>query len=298
MSQKSFCPYFPINDVVFNVPASNMFGFKTGGKAYAYAEPKSYKDLRDLVAYCKDFNLAYKIIGNGTNLLLSDNGYNGVLISLKQLNAIKQYDNEIKVLSGANLSDLILFCLNNSFSGLQNLVGIPATVGGAVAMNASAFGVSVSDNLTLVEALYENKLIKLDKDQCEFSYRNSIFLRKEIIILSAKFSFPKADKLQLKNKACEISSLRRLIHPVGRSCGSVFKNPSDGIFSGFLIEQAGLKGEKVGGASVSNLHSNFIIAEKNCTSKDVFELIKLIKEKVYKKYSVNLIEEIEYIGDF
>ena len=281
-----------------NKPIGQFSGYKTGGNASYYFEPNNLKQLTEAITFCKDFGKKYKVIGNGTNLLISDFGYDGLIISLKKLSKIVNVnDFEVKVNAGANLNALINFCLDNGLSGLESLYGIPATIGGAVCMNAGAFNTQIFDSVSVIEFIKNNKFYRIDINSCKHSYRSTRFLHNDDVIISVRFIFKPCDKNTIYNKMQECLINRKTLQPSGKSCGSVFKNPK-GYFAGELIEKTGLKGYKIGGAEVSTKHANFILAKDNCTSLDIKRLIDLIKTEVYNKFNVKLTEEIEYLGDF
>lgn len=287
-----------LDSLTFFKPLGYMTSFKTGGNTHAYCEPDSLKNLCDCIEYCKVKGLPYKVIGNCSNILVSDYGYKGVIISLKKLSRIKILDNgEIKVGAGANLSSLINFCADNGLSGVENLSGIPATIGGAITMNAGAFLSCISDHIIYVETVKNGKLFRYGRENCKFHYRKSRFLHCKDVIVSANFSLNRDNKNNIKNRIAESLNKRKSLHPVGRTCGSVFKNPK-GYYAGELIERARLKGYKIGGAQVSQKHANFIIANDGCTSLDVYKLISFIKLEVFNKFNVKLNEELEYLGEF
>ncbi len=285
-------------NVEFNKSLAPFFGYKTGGNALMYLEASSVKEVCSAIDYCNSINLPYKIIGNGTNILLSDRGYNGLVISLKKLSLIEYYrGGEIKVNAGASLSKLINFCIENGYSGIEGLSGIPATVGGATAMNAGAFLTCISDFITVVETVRNGKVFRYDRNFCKFGYRKSRFLDNKDVITSVRFKFLRDNPCLIRERSNEYLRKRKIIQPQGRTCGSVFKNPK-GFYAGELIERASLKGEKIGGAEVSKMHANFIVAKENCTSQDVKKLINLVKFEVASKFGVKLNEEIEYLGEF
>lgn len=295
---KSLIEFYTIKDEIeLNKDVSSMFSYKTGGKAFSFIDVISVKQLRDIIDYCDQTSMPYKIIGNGTNILLSDRGFNGLVIRLKKLNSIKLVDDKVKVMAGADLFSLIDFCIENSFSGVESLAGIPATIGGAITMNVSAFDKNISDYLLFVEILKDGKICKIDKQDCLFSYRKSRFLINRENIISATFKFPFLSKKNIINNRDKILLLRRQKQPSGRSCGSIFKNPPN-LYAGKLIEDAHLKGFNIGGAYVSDKHANFIIAKDKCTSSDIYNLINYIKKTIYKKYNILLQEEIEFLGEF
>ena len=284
-------------EIEFDKDVSSMFSYKTGGKVFGFVDITSVKQLRDILDYCVKALIPYKIIGNGTNILLSDKGFNGLIIRLKKLNSIKFVGNNVKVMAGADLSSLISFCAENSLGGVENLAGIPATIGGAINMNASAFNTKISDYLVLVEILKDGKIYKIDKQDGLFSYRKSRFLQNKENIISATFKFPFLSKENIIHNREKALFLRRQNQPSGRNCGSVFKNPTN-LYAGKLIEDANLKGYSVGGAYISDKHANFIIAKDKCTSNDIYKLICYIKKTINKKYNIVLQEEIEFLGEF
>jgi UDP-N-acetylmuramate dehydrogenase len=200
-------------------------------------------------------------------------------------------------MGGVNLQRLIKFCSDNNLSGLEALSGIPATVGGAIVMNAGAFGKNISDRLVSVETLYNGKINKYYKDQCKFGYRTSRFLGKKEVIVSATFKLVETEKELILAGIEAYKDLRKSIQPTGRSCGSVFKNPS-GTTAGKLIDSLQLKGYKIGGAKISTEHANFIITEGKATATDVKKLIDYVKKKVLDAFNIELKEEIEYVGEF
>ena len=286
------------NNIEFNKPVKAHFGYKTGGNAYGYIEVSNTNQLKRAILYLETKNLPYKILGNGTNILLSDKGYDGVLISLKKMNSImRDGETKVKVCAGANVNSLIDFCYNLGLSGLEELYMIPATIGGAISMNASCFSTSISDCIEEVVVLRSKRLHKYSKKDCEFGYRTSRFLHTNEVIVSATFDFRFLEKDIIFAKKQSVKEKRNSTQPKGRSCGSVFKN-GEGYFSAKLIDECGLKGTRIGGAYLSKKHANFIIADKDCTSNDVYNLIGYVKEKVKEKFNVSLIEEIEYLGDF
>jgi UDP-N-acetylmuramate dehydrogenase len=216
---------------------------------------------------------------------------------VKRINDVLFKRDEILAMAGAPLDKLIKFALVHGFGGLEALSGIPATVGGAIVMNAGAFINCISDKLTSIYALYEDKPVIIDKQDCGFSYRKSKFLNSKYTILSATFSLDFKLTLEIENNIKYFIKMRRERQPVSRSCGSVFKNTSLAP-SGLLIEKCGLKGFSLGNASVSNVHANFINLKDGCTAKEVYELIKAVKNKVKEKYNILLHEEVEFLGDF
>lgn len=278
-------------------PLKKHCSLKVGGNARYFASVKSLLSLREITERAKTVGIHYKIMGNGTNILISDEGYDGLIVSLSGLDRITILpDGKVKVMAGAKLSDLVAFTLLHGLTGAETLFGIPATVGGAVKMNAGAFGGSISDFIDSVEVLSYGKIKRYNADQCGFSYRKSRFNGFREIITAVYFDFPYAAKdgyAEIKKYA----ELRRSSQPSGRTCGSVFRNP-EGDFAGRIIESCGLKGFKIGGAQISYKHANFIVTDANAKASDVRSLIDVVKNEVYDKKGILLKEEVEYLGKF
>ena len=289
---------FTLDKVYEDYSLKNSCGYGVGGKADYYIAPTNFLSLRTAVELCNQYRKDYKIIGNGTNLLISDNGYKGVIICTKNLRGITIKNQKVICASGETLNTLINFCFDNGFTGFEQLCGIPATVGGAVVMNAGAYGKTVSEYIEYVELLKEGKLLRIDKADLCFGYRKSLLQEMKFPILSVTFNFPKySGKIHCNELIKYCSVLRKDCQPKGKSCGSVFRN-TEHYKAGFLIEQAGLKGTSFGKAKVSIIHANFIVTEDGATASDVYNLINIIKTKVKEQFNVQLIEEIEYVGEF
>lgn len=272
-------------------------GYGVGGKAKIFVRVDSLYTLNLVLTLIKKHKEKFRVIGNGSNILFSDNDYDGVIISLLPLNEVFFKRDKVKAMAGAKLEKLINFTYENNLTGLEALSGIPATIGGAVCMNAGAFGKNISDHIETVETLVDGKIKVYDKNECDFSYRRSRFLHKNQAIVSATFSFMEGDKLEIKERIKTYLDLRKNLLPTGKSCGSVFKNPKN-VSAGRLIDLALLKGYSIGGAKISEKHGNFIITESGAKAQDVYALIKDVKSKIKDKYNIELNEEIEYIGEF
>lgn len=283
--------------VMFNEPMKKHTSYGVGGNASCFVQTDSLYTLSEVVAFAKENKISYKVLGNGTNVLFSDKGYNGIIISLLRLNDVFFVRDQIHVMAGATLSKLIKFAKDHKLSGLEALSGIPATIGGAIVMNAGAFGHNISDSLTTVETLHNGKLKKYYKEECGFCYRGSRFLGKKEIIVSANFKLKEGDRQSILSSINSFLELRNTIHPSGKSCGSVFKNPRPET-AGRLIDKAGLKGYSVGGASVSTRHGNFILTTSKATATDVYKLIEHVKKKVKDEFGIELKEEVEFVGEF
>ena len=271
--------------------------FKIGGKCKILAYPQNSKQVLDILNICKNNKISHFILGKGSNLLISDLGFEGVVISSKNLNKIELIsDDEIYCESGVNLSKLCGFALKNSLSGLEFAFGIPGSVGGAVFMNAGAYGGEMKDVVKNVICLDNiGKIRKLKWCDLKFSYRHSVFQEQESFILGAVLKLFKSEKPKIKLKMDELLGKRRKKQPLEfPNAGSVFRRPKGG-YAAELIEKCGLKGEKIGGAQVSQKHSGFIVNLGGATSDDVNNLIKKIQQVVAKNSGVFLEPEIKYI---
>lgn len=281
---------------------SNLSSFKIGGKADAVIFIKSIDEIIYIFKLIKVYNISYTIIGNCSNSLILDKGIRGVVIVLNnefsEINVLK--DDIVKCNSGLKLLDLIKFANDNFFYGVQNLVGIPATVGGAIYMNAGAFDFEISDYLIKVDVydIEKDKILELTKEELEFGYRKSLFQNKEFVILNAYFKFQKREKDELIKITNDIMEKRASKQPLEYpSAGSIFKRPV-GYYAGTLIQESGLKGYRIGGAEVSKKHSGFIVNVDNAKAKDVLDLILYIKKEVFNKFNVLLHRELKIIGEY
>lgn len=283
--------------ITFDEPMKKHTGYGVGGCARYYASVDSLYSLNLLINLANQYRVKYKVIGNGTNILVSDLGFDGIIIDTKGLNDVFLKRENVKAMAGASLEKLIRFNLEHKLGGLEALSGIPATVGGAIVMNAGAFGHNISDHILSVETLHNGKIKTYDKNECKFTYRKSRFTGKKEIVVSATFSFPSADREVVLSGIKSYMDIRKSLQPQGRSCGSVFTNPKP-LSAGALIEKAGLKGYTLGGAKVSEKHANFILTSAKARAKDVYLLIQEIKQKVKDAFGVELIEEVECVGEF
>lgn len=289
-----------INLIKENEPLHNKCYYKTGGNALYYAEPRCSVELNYALNFAKNNNINYEIIGGGANLLISDNGYNGLIISMTNFAKYISLSNKniISCGAGVSLSDLVDFAIDKGLKGIENLSGIPGSVGGAVKMNAGAFGVEMKNVVTYISTLDfqgNNKL--LSNKEAKFSYRKSEGLN-NLIIKDITLSLNHGNKDDLIKAKEEILKKRREKQPLEKpSCGSVFKRPKVG-FVGKYIEDCGLKGYQIGGAKVSEKHANFILNYNNATSKDIKKLIDHIITSVKSKFNVDLEPEVRFIGKF
>ena len=281
-------------ELLENEPLKKYNTYKIGGKAKYLIKPYNISSLKKLLEYLNNKKIKYLLIGKGSNIILPDEDYDGVVILLDKLNRIEIKDNLAIVEAGAILNNFINECINNSLGGLENLYGIPGTVGGAIVGNAGCNKSEISDNLIEITYLKNDNIITKSKKDCLFEYRNSEFKnKKDIIILSAKFLLEYKDKecmkKTIKNNLIKRKESQPLEYP---NAGSVFKNPTNNS-AGKLIDNAGLKNYNIGGAFVSDKHANFIINKNNATSKDILSLIKYIEKEISEKENINL--ELEQI---
>lgn len=282
-------------NISISEPLNRFTTFRIGGPADYYLEPKDREDLLKLIKYLKEIKYPYIIIGNGSNVLISDEGIRGAAINLEAgFTKIEVIKNKVYAEAGIRLSKLVDVCIEHSLVGIENLAGIPGTLGGAILMNAGAYGGEISDFIKLVEVIDDVEIKFLKKEECGFAYRKSNLENK--IILSAEFELPFGDKVKAKERRKELLLKRNKAQPVELpNAGSIFKNPP-GDYAARLIEQAGLKGLTIGGAKVSEKHANFIVNFNNASANDVIELMKIIQEKVYEKFGIMLEPEIKMIG--
>lgn len=288
---KSVC-----ENVKENEPMSLHTTFKIGGAADYYVSASTVKETIDVVTLCKSENVPYTICGNGSNLLVSDEGIDGVVINVAASNA-EVDGTTVTAESGALLSKIANTALKAELSGLEFAAGIPGSIGGGIYMNAGAYGGELKDVIKNVTYLDEDGTVKTaSAKDCGFGYRKSIFTGKKCVILSCTAELSKGDYAEIKSKMAELSAKRTEKQPLSvPSAGSTFKRP-EGHFAGGLIEQAGLKGFSVGGAQVSEKHAGFVVNKGGATAADVTNLIKHIQKTVKEKFSVELEPEIKIIG--
>ena len=268
-----------------------------GGPADLMIFPKSKQDLIKVIEIINENKIQLTILGSGSNVLVSDNGIRGAVISLKNsLKKIEVDDNILYAECGTMLGKIVKHAVKNNLIGLENLNGVPGTLGGALIMNAGAWGGEISENLIHVEVINsKSEIQKIQKKDLNFSYRQSSF-NKDDILLSAKFNLKKADKDIIKENFIEAQSGRKKSQPLNkRSAGSLFKNPKNNS-AGKLLDEAGLKGFSIGDAKISEKHANFFINDGDATSKDMLMLIKKAHKEVKDKFNVNLSLEVKLMG--
>ena len=271
--------------------------YRIGGPADLMIFPKSKQDLIKVIEIINENKIQLTILGSGSNVLVSDNGIRGAVISLK--NSLKQIevdDNILYAECGTMLGKIVKHAVKNNLIGLENLNGVPGTLGGALIMNAGAWGGEISENLIHVEVInLKSEIQKIQKKDLNFSYRQSSF-NKDDILLSAKFNLQKADKDVIKENFIEAQSGRKKSQPLNKkSAGSLFKNPKNNS-AGKLLDEAGLKGFSIGDAKISEKHANFFINDGDASSRDMLMLIKKAHKEVKDKFNVNLSLEVKLMG--
>lgn len=281
-----------------SVSLKNYSTFKIGGKAKYFFIAKNKQELISAVLSAKKLKLPFFILGNGSNLLISDKGFKGLVIKLQATN-YKLQENLIYAEAGVPLGQLVNIASKNNLAGFEWAVGIPGTLGGSVYGNAGAFGQSMANTIREVE-VYDTKNKKIKKfknNDCKFGYRESFFNKnKNFIIISAKLRLKKGEGKKIKQKIREYLTHRVKIQPLNfPSIGSIFKNPR-GFSAGELIERSGLKGKKIGNVKISEKHANFIINLGKGKASDIKKLIILTKKRVEKFFGIILEEEIQYLG--
>ena len=281
-----------------NVPLKKYTTFKIGGSARYFFTAETKEDLAAAVLTAEKLKMPFFILGAGSNILVSDGGFDGLIIKI-QITKYKIINTKIVAETGVKLGELLSISAKNGLTGLEWTVGIPGTLGGAIFGNAGAFNRSMGNIVDKIEAfdIKTKRIVFLNNKNCKFSYRGSIFKKnKGLIILSAELRLKKADKKLIKEKIKNFLKHRRISQPCELpSAGSVFANP-DKFFAGKLVEKCGLKGRRIGGAEISKKHANFIINLGEARAQDVIKLINLAKKSVKKKFKINLKEEINYLG--
>lgn len=294
---REFCLNHQIS-ALWQVAMAEYTSFRIGGVADALLFPSSEDAFLKTLAYLREQKTPFRIIGNATNLLVSDRGFRGVIVTTRHIRSLSLSGFSVRAACGVPINVLCRRLADASLGGLESLYGIPGSVGGAVFMNAGAFGATVSDRLELVTVydLENGKTVVLSKRECDFSYRKSIFKEKRnLVILSAAFEVSPAVCENIRERMRDALSVRMERHPTALpSAGSVFLK-TEGKSAGELIERAGLMGLRVGGAAVSLKHAGFIVNLGGATAEDVLSLIAYIKKQILEKYGITLETEIEYV---
>ena len=286
--------------ILCDEPMNKHTTFRVGGPADYFVCAQTVTEVQAVVALCKKVEVPYYILGNGSNLLVGDNGYRGVILQIaKEMNAIDIEGTVVRAQAGALLSRIGNRVLEAGLTGFEFASGIPGTLGGAVVMNAGAYGGELKDVLEDVTVLDQDGNIKvLSKEQLALGYRTSIIAEKKYIVLEASMQLKKGEKDQIKAYMEELRDRRVSKQPLEYpSAGSTFKRP-EGYFAGKLIQDAGLRGLQVGGAQVSEKHCGFVINKDGATAADIVELMNQVIEKVYQTFGVTLEPEVKRLGEF
>ena len=288
------------NRVLFDEPMSQHTTFRIGGPADVFAMPENYEQIREVLRLCREEKLPFFVLGNGSNLLVSDSGYRGVIIQMdRNMEEIRVEGEEIHACAGALLSSVAVAARNASLTGFEFAGGIPGTIGGAAVMNAGAYGGELEDVLKEVTVMTrEGELLTIPVDKLEMGYRTSIIKTSGYLVLEAVISLKKGDEEKIRAVMKDLSERRTEKQPLDYpSAGSTFKRP-EGYFAGKLIMDSGLRGYRAGGAQVSEKHCGFVINAGGATAEDVRTLMEHVIEVVREKYGVTLEPEVKFLGDF
>lgn len=285
-------------DIKIDERMSEHIYFKVGGPTDILVTPTDVEQLRKTLKICKENDIPYYIIGNGSNLLVKDGGIRGVVIKLVKLNKLEKTKNSIKAETGVLLKDVSNIALEESLTGFEFACGIPGSVGGAVFMNAGAYNGEIKDVIKEAEVINnEGEIIVFSKEELELGYRTSKVMEEDFIVVSAVFDLTYGDKEKIQDRIDLLTNKREDRQPLEYpSAGSTFKRP-EGYFAGKLIQDAGLKGFTIGGAMVSEKHSGFVINKGGATAKDILDVIDHIKKSVKSQFGVDLYPEVRVLGE-
>lgn len=286
--------------VLFDEPMSRHTTFRIGGPADIFAMPENFQQVGEVLKLCKKEQLPFFILGNGSNLLVSDGGYRGVIIQMdRNMQEIRLEGNEIHACAGALLSSIAVAARNASLTGFEFAGGIPGTLGGAVVMNAGAYGGELKDVLKEATVMtLDGEILTIPAEKLEMGYRTSIVKEKGYLVLEAVIALSEGEEEAIRARMKELSDKRTEKQPLDYpSAGSTFKRP-EGYFAGKLIMDSGLQGFRVGGAQVSEKHCGFVINAGGATAGDVRALMDQVIRTVEEKYGVTLEPEVKFLGDF
>lgn len=287
-------------NVLADEPMSRHTTFRIGGKADCFVKPRSAEEVADLISLCRERKIPYFILGNGSNLLVSDDGYRGMIINIMDnMDTVTVDGRTITAQAGAMLVRVSAAARDNSLTGLEFASGIPGTIGGAVYMNAGAYGGEMRDVVKTVKAMDENgQIYEFSSDEMDFSYRHSIVEDRKLVVLEVTLELAEGCREEIEGRMKELSEARRSKQPLEYpSAGSTFKRP-EGYFAGKLIMDAGLRGYSVGGAQVAEKHCGFVVNRGGATAVDVVGLIRDVQSKVSDKFGVMLEPEVKMLGKF
>lgn len=286
--------------VLRDEPMQKHTTFRVGGPADYFVMPETIEQVQKVVTLCKEEEIPYYIVGNGSNLLVSDKGYRGVIIQIgKRFGQIEVKENQITAQAGALLSAVANRALEAGLAGFEFAAGIPGSLGGACVMNAGAYGGEMKDVLLSVTVLTpEGEVLTIPREELELGYRTSIIEKKQYLVLEAVIELQKGDPEEIKAVMDDLRQRRIDKQPLEYpSAGSTFKRP-EGYFAGKLIQDAGVKGFQVGGAQVSEKHAGFVINKNHATASDIYELMRQVSEKVEEESGVRLEPEVKRLGEF
>ena len=298
--KQKFCREFGSDRVLLEEPMKRHTTFRIGGPAEVFVMPGNLEEVQRILEICRTEDLPYFILGNGSNLLVSDRGYRGVVIQLdRNFGEVKVEGTEIHASAGALLSTIAVAARRASLTGFEFAGGIPGTLGGAVVMNAGAYGGEMKDVLRKVMVMDQSgKVFEIPAEELQMGYRTSIIKTAGYIVLGAVLSLKEGNLEEIKMLTRKLSEQRTSKQPLEYpSAGSTFKRP-EGYFAGKLIMDSGLRGYRVGGAQVSEKHCGFVINTGDATSEDVRSLMKHVTEIVYAKFGVTLEPEVKFLGEF
>ncbi|MBQ1274701.1 MAG: UDP-N-acetylmuramate dehydrogenase [Cellulosilyticum sp.] len=287
----------PQNIIFENEQMKNYTTFKIGGNVDVMIKPTSYEEVSEAIKLCRAHKIPYYILGNGSNLLVADEGYRGVVIQIyNQLANVQVEENMIKAQAGALLSKIAHKAMENSLTGLEFAHGIPGTLGGAVVMNAGAYDGEMKNVLVSCDVLdEEGNIVTLTNEALELGYRTSIIQKKNYVVLGATMVLKQGNQEAIKDYMKELMGRRKDKQPLDKpSAGSTFKRP-EGHFAGKLIMDSGLRGYQIGGAMVSEKHCGFVVNAGGATCKDVEQLIEHVQKVVYEKFNVQLEAEVKFL---
>lgn len=299
MNIKEIQNIIPQENVYINELMSKYTSFKIGGAAECMVKIKTLEQLKSILKYTNENNIKLTIIGNGSNILVSDEGIKGIVVKIEIDNLeidIQDKKAIITVGSGVKLGLLAQKCLKQEIAGFEFASGIPGTIGGAIRMNAGAHGSEMKDIVKTVTYVDRNgEIHKIENNQAEFEYRKSLFSHNDYIIVETEIELEKGNANEIKEKMIEYKNFRKDKQPIEYpSAGSTFKRGADFI-TAKLIDECGLKGYQIGGAQISEKHAGFIINKNNATAKDVIKLMEYTKEQVYEKFGKTIEAEIEIL---
>ncbi len=287
------------DSIILNEPMSKHTSYRIGGPADVMLLPDNIEQIKKLISVCRENSVPFYVIGNGSNVLVRDGGIRGAVIKISnKLSKVTFSGNTVKAEAGAILSSVVKKAYNRSLSGLEFACGIPGSIGGAITMNAGAYGGHMADIVKSITVLdKDGNVFQIEGEELGFGYRQSVVRDRNLIVLSGEMELAPAEKPEIKEKMDILTAKRKSMQPLNLpSCGSVFKRP-EGQFIGKLIEEAGLKGTTSGGAQVSMLHANFIVNINNATAKDVLNLIETVKQRVFEKFLIEIETEVIILGE-